>query len=274
MEAVEKPIQISKLPSLVEKVVGLFQRLNQTKPAIIENPEDPSPPIIASPSQQEVKSTLFSPTPTTPGREERRAIKLAAHEALKQEKSEDHQSTSVTDAPELKVESASVTKQPKLPSGFKEVKKADTTLQVTPDEIPWLRKDAAVNLVLITMKDSMNSQLYFGSAIRGKVLVGAANNMSEHQKNITDNLLYAHLPDIAETKVIRFAQRLVNAITDRPIFYFANKGGQRVYFIRLADIDNVPLIVRIGVCDKTDQAEVLTILTTKDYKDIKRFGKV
>lgn len=160
---------------------------------------------------------------------------------------------------------------PNLPTGFQEVRKEGTRLKLTTAEIPWLPKDEEIELALITMNDTNRSKLYLGSAVRGKNITAATNSLDKHQSEIANNILYSHLPDIAQSGIIRFANRLVNSITDRPVMYLGNKSGLRIYFMQFGNIQSMPVVIKIASCDKQSQPNVLNVLTSQPYKNAKRY---
>lgn len=148
-----------------------------------------------------------------------------------------------------------------LPSGFKESRISEEKLTVTTKELPWLRKTEKIPLALITLSDTAGQKFYFGSIVRGK-LAQAAAELTSDQNRYADSLLYTYLPDFVRRR-LDFISRLSNRVTINPIYYVGNDQGQRVYFMESSDkIKEMPVIMRIAVCDKAQQDEVLSVLTT------------
>lgn len=169
----------------------------------------------------------------------------------------------------------STTESPNLPSGFESVVATPKKLEVTPQDLRWLEKEEKVNLVLVTLGTSSQQQFYFGSLIRGKKLVESANQLTEGQERNANNLLYARLPDMIQRGYSPHSNTLSNPFTrQRPIIYFANPGGQRVYVVRFGEIEGIPAIIRIAVCDKAQQAKVLSVLTNSSHKEAKQKGRL
>ena len=152
-----------------------------------------------------------------------------------------------------------------------ETKGINFSLKINNTEIPWLPTESHI-VRLIKMKGATGHFL-FGSAIQGKALVEAAQQLDSHRSDITNNLMYTHIPPYAEgfnphVKIVE------NPRTNQPIFYVGNKGGQRVYFLRFGRIDNMPVIVRIAACDKATQREVLSTITTTSRRNLKAVHNV
>lgn len=160
-----------------------------------------------------------------------------------------------------------------LPSGFSEVRHTDQVIALTQAEIPWFgRNEEIIPLVRVNVRGGGN--FYLGSAIREKRLTQAANQLDEHRSRITNNLLYSHLPDFI-VKGYNPAVTLVDdARSEKPIFYVGNKGGQRVYFMRLDKLQGIPVIIRMAVCDKSMEDVVLGVMTTNSHKRIKHVSRL
>lgn len=183
------------------------------------------------------------------------------------------------------VNSQETSQRPKnLPSGFEQVVQmkegaGHLVFKPTLENMPWLQSwltepgsKLEVNLVRITLTGS-HEQLLFGSFIKGDVLTKAAQQLDEHRKTIADALLYTHIPEVVRQNYSNHVSVLINQVSDKPIFYFANKGGQRVYFMRFQSGD-LPVIIRIAICDKSNQIAVLGELTDESHKRIKYLGKL
>lgn len=159
-----------------------------------------------------------------------------------------------------------------LPSGIRNAEKSGIFTEIDRKTLPWLDEAVKSELTRITL--ATGEKFYLGSAIREKALTAAANALGEHYRKLTDNLFYSHLPEFVIKGYSPTVKQLVNSRTDAPTYYCANKGGQRVYFIRQPDIKDLPCIVRVAVCDKNKQEDVLSVLTTQNRKNISKFSKL
>lgn len=159
-----------------------------------------------------------------------------------------------------------------LPSGIKEAKKSGIFAEIDQNTLPWLDQKTKTELTLVTL--ASGEKFYLGSAIRGKALTDAASSLNPHYQNLTDSLLYAHLPEFVINEYSPTVKQVANGRTDKPTYYCGNKGGQRVYFVRQPNINNSPCIIRVAVCDKNKQEDVLSVLTTKSRKYIANSSKL
>lgn len=162
----------------------------------------------------------------------------------------------------------------RLPSGLKEVISVKDTILVTPEQLPWLHEPVLVSLKLLTIEGSEEEQFYYGSVIKHKDLIRAANFLDEKRSNIVTNMLCAHLSEFIRNRLTPFVKILANGIASKNIRYVGNKSGQRAYFIQMEDLNDRPVIIRIAVCDKSQQLIVLSVITDEDKKRIKYLGKL
>ena len=152
-----------------------------------------------------------------------------------------------------------------------EVARTGKSITIRKEDIPWL--ETPVHKVeLVTMRHG-SVEFLFGSAVEGKKLKKAAGRLNEYRSELCNQLLNSHLPQFAEGFHPRVST-LGNAITHQPIFYVGNNGGQRLYFMRFGRIENKPVIVKIAVCDKSDQGQVLSVLTDQSKKVIKKVSRL
>lgn len=152
-----------------------------------------------------------------------------------------------------------------MPTKLREVERTDFQVRIGKDELPWFPEDNDVHLVKIKVGIS---KFLFGSSVQSKGLVDIASKLDSHRSNIANNLLQTHLPQFSDG-FNPHVRTLNQTVTRHPIFYVSNNGGQRVFFMRFGKIDNMPVIVRIAVCDKTDQVKTLKILTNESKKHLK-----
>lgn len=162
-----------------------------------------------------------------------------------------------------------------LPSGFKEVRMSELSLSLASSDLPWLGQASLQRpLAEITLAGNDGQKFLYGSAILGKDLVGAADQLDKHRSGITNNLFYSHLPEFIKSGTHPYIKMVHDASTERPIYNIYNKGGQRVYFMRFDKLQGMPVILRVAVCDKDRQAQVLGVLTTQSYKAIKQSARL
>lgn len=158
-----------------------------------------------------------------------------------------------------------------IPSGYSEVSHG-LTAQIGPEQIPWLEGQRSITLARFVPQGGR--EFYIGHAVSGKRLIRAAEKLGEHRSGLVDNMFYAALPEYTNNGYSPAVRTVVNSVGDIRINYLANPGGQRVYFVRadklLGDENRIPVIVKVAVCDKSDQVEVLTVLTNKDRSVLKR----
>ncbi len=256
--------ELTKIPpksSWVARLAGYWQKPDQTaKPTVPEEPVEVPPPVPVEKPLPPAISGL--------GREKRLA-RMAAYQAGKPA------------APSTKLEetTSSPTTREATPSAslnqgeeFKEVRHTGRVLRLTNQEIPWLsaRESEECPLVLITMADTKGSQVYFGSFIRGKVKE-AASKMTPEEKHDADTLLYKKLPGIAQKgKITELAQMVLEEVSDQPVYYYGNRGGLRVYIMQRDSIDGIPVIVRVGVCNKNGEADLLSTISKMPFRRIKK----
>lgn len=158
------------------------------------------------------------------------------------------------------------------PVKLREAERTDAKVRLQKSEVPWLPGEYYE--AHLTRMRIGSSQFLFGSAIRGRALVDAANQLDTHRSQICNNLIDTHVPSYVggfnpHVRLVR------NSRARFPTFEIGNKGGQRVFFIRLADsFDNLPVIVKVAVCDKARENQVLSTITTDSKKSIKKSARL
>lgn len=158
------------------------------------------------------------------------------------------------------------------PVRLREAERVDNKVRLQKSEVPWL-PEVYYETHLVRMRIG-TSQFLFGSAIRGRALVDAANQLDTHRSQICNNMIYTHVPSYAEgyNPHVRLVK---NPRAKFPTFEIDNPGGQRVFFMRLANsFDNLPVIVKIAVCDKAKEQQVLATITTDSKKSIKKSARL
>ncbi len=106
---------------------------------------------------------------------------------------------------------------------------------------------------------------YLASAIgTHPKLIRAANRLNSHQQANVDNMMYSRLPPFVQNHCSSLVEIVHNASTPFPIHVMRNQGGQRVYFsgvnLPTSEGGTVSTILRLGVCDKSDQELVSSLL--------------
>lgn len=166
--------------------------------------------------------------------------------------------------------------KPPLPSGYETVSRGPRII-VPRTEIPWLDKEEE-SIQLARIKIVGGQDFYLGSIIRGKKLTAAANALDEHRSRISNNLLNTAIAEYIRTGFNPSIKIVDNKITRNNIYYTGNQGGQRVYFMRMDKFlrpgDKLPIIVRIASCDKAQQNDVLSVITSSTHRQNKRLGRL
>lgn len=158
------------------------------------------------------------------------------------------------------------------PIALRETERTDHNVRLLKAEVPWLPEDYCdTNLVKVRIG---KTQFFLGSAIKGRALVDSANQLDTHRNKICDNLLNTHLPSHIEGSNPHI-KRVKNARSKFPTFEIGNRGGQRVFFMRVADsLDKFPVLIRVAVCDKATERYVLSTITTDSIKTINRVARL
>ena len=155
---------------------------------------------------------------------------------------------------------------------LRETERTDLKVRLEKSAVPWLPEEY-FETHLVRMRVG-SSQFLFGSAIRGRALVDAANQLDTHRSQICNNLINTHLPSHTDS-FNPHVRRVKNSRAIFPTFEIGNPGGQRVFFMRLADsFDRLPVIVKIAVCDKARENQVLATITTDSKKSIKKSARL
>ncbi|MBI2051990.1 hypothetical protein HYT33_04505 [Candidatus Roizmanbacteria bacterium] len=159
-----------------------------------------------------------------------------------------------------------ITETKGIPAGYEKVRRG-RKLKITKDELPWLpEKEEAIKLFLVEIRGG--GSFFLGSAVRGKRLLEAANQLDERRNRVVDNMLHTVLPGFIRDKHHPAVRPIEYARTSRPIQVTGNESGQRAYFMRFPDIGGKPVIIRLAVCDKARQEHVLAELSTESITQI------
>lgn len=153
--------------------------------------------------------------------------------------------------------------RPELPSGYTEARSLEVPLKISPEQFPWLDKPQDLQLARCTLQDG--ESFYLASAIgTHPKLVESAEGMNPHQKRNTDNMFYSRVPEVVKQGFSHHAETMPEPTTAFAIFVLRNRGGQRVYFARPTlelpqGMEKLPLIIRLGACDKNQQGKTLSV---------------
>lgn len=164
---------------------------------------------------------------------------------------------------------------------FEKVQHTDEVLVLDRGEIPWLPKNENITLIhltLVTRKVSgQNQEFYIGSAIRGKTLVSAAQELHRTNKALlADKLFYAateRLLDgqLGEKDRIRNPRTKEKAAHGRDIWYTGNSNAVRIYFMEFDRRNGKRVIIRVAAChSKKCEEEVYRIIGTQTSKSVRQ----
>jgi hypothetical protein len=233
--------------------------------------------IIPEPSQTVVEDPPLPThiiTPSTKTREQRMTEHAKWRSQQQQQQQQQGEEKQNTESSSVDKEIAQ-DKKAKLPSGFKEVRQAKEKIKLLIEQFPWLEEDLDINLVDITLAGSDNKHFLFGSAIKANItLLEAADQLDERRKRVVDNMLYTQLPTFIDQGHTPSIRQISNPRSETTVYVTGNTSGQRVYFTRLDKIDDKPVIVRLAICDKSKEEEVLGQLTSDSKKVIKASARL
>lgn len=151
-----------------------------------------------------------------------------------------------------------------LPSGFLHAEQLQETLTVDSSVLPWLTEPLELHVARCVIEGG--KEFLLASAISShRRLVAAAEGMTDSQKQITDNMFYSRIASFIEGGYARTVEAMPEPSTPFPINVMRNKGGQRVYFgvptLSIAGQEPQPVVMRLAVCDKNKQGEVMKVLS-------------
>lgn len=149
-----------------------------------------------------------------------------------------------------------------LPSGIKERVKFPHGLLITEADMPWLNGDRVqVVLEKMTLATSNGEQFLYGSLIYGKKLRRLFSQFTPGELRSADNLLFVQLSELIQYRFAPDIEMVHNRINKkRGIFETGNQNGGRVYFMRLDQIEGLPVIIRIAAAKDHKIGEVLSVI--------------
>lgn len=136
-------------------------------------------------------------------------------------------------------------------------------------DIPWLPGESEI-IKLKKVDFQGHRSCYVASAVRGRKLTDAASSLNRKKSDIANRLFYGCLPDFISNGYNAHVKRTDKQKTTQPIFYTGNPDGQRVYFMRLDNLNGIPVILKIAACDKTKQADVMSVIADTDKSSARR----
>lgn len=151
-----------------------------------------------------------------------------------------------------------------LPSGYLKTEMVSEPLVLTGAEMPWLNEDMNFGLTKCTLQSG--KEFLLGSALRThKDLASAAESMTEQQQANCNNMFYSRVAGLIDGNMTsNSVESFPGAATSFPIRVLRNKGGQRVYFGMMNDnATGLPIVLRLGACDKNKQAQVTGVFNSK-----------
>lgn len=157
---------------------------------------------------------------------------------------------------------------------FKEVRRGVRSYEITPELLPWFKESVKVPLDHALLKHNGNAGLYLGVCIARGDPADVAEKMGEDYRRKAFSTFYTALPRWVTEHTSDKVKTLTNQRSKGRIQYTSNPSGQRLYFIEIDRIDNDPVIIVIGMCDKAQQIPLLRAFTTTSIKDLKKIGKI
>lgn len=150
-------------------------------------------------------------------------------------------------------------------------------MPVTIREFPWLPQDVAIPLNLLVVHGTQQ-QCYVGSVLIEGTPTHALYEKYYRDEKIRrqfDKVFYGNIPGILSLG-LRVGGRLEHSKTpdDIPIFNLGTESGKRVYYHLRLHPDGRPVIILVAVCDKSQQVDLFSILTTQTPKTIRQAGQL
>lgn len=146
-----------------------------------------------------------------------------------------------------------------LPSdAFKETRSNVLDIQLTRKDMPWLNEEVVnVPLTLVTL--NAGKQFYLGSAVRNKNLIKIIKSLEDKDSELAQRQFYNHLPDFVEKGGSADIFQVEVPKSPWATYYVKPTGGikLRTFFLRLDNIQGLPVIIKIAVSTKNTEIPVL-----------------
>lgn len=139
------------------------------------------------------------------------------------------------------------------------------------EDLPWLNEPVELTAAAVTMKDETCPPFLVASALgTSDRLVDAAQGMTEGQRENTDNMFWSRIGNFVKDGYHPRIETMPKPSTEEPIHVMRNNGGQRVYFTFRKTDEGMPVVVRLAVCDKNKQKQVMKMLSGATDKENRR----
>ncbi len=145
-----------------------------------------------------------------------------------------------------------------------------TDQKYSPRGLNWLEPKTQVNLTEVLFDNG--KECYLGSAIgKNKDLREIASKLTSTQSRKAQDAFYARLPEFVNNGYDRqvFTVDLPNTEDGQKIYYVKSSKDLRTYFTMDKDAAGQPVIIRVAVCQKSQEWKVLKVLA----KTAKQFNK-
>ncbi|MDO8618626.1 MAG: hypothetical protein Q7R49_01630 [Candidatus Daviesbacteria bacterium] len=272
-EVAEEQAPVSTKPSWFRRIADRFSSRPEPETEspdvpVAETPPVPQPTVMSTEKPQTLKPDI-------------RALRKVEYERRKTAEGQIQVSgkvktkglaetpSSPTNAPVVEMNSSS------LPPGIKERIRFYQGLLINRAEIPWLEQaEVRVPLELITLNTSQQEQFLYGSIIDGKRLNRALEQLKPDELKFVDNALFIQLAELIQTGSAPDVKKVRNHVTEKPIFETGNQHGQRVYFMRLDRIQDLPVILRVAAGNKAMFATIFNVIAGESHRAAKMGGKL
>lgn len=152
-----------------------------------------------------------------------------------------------------------------VPSGYEQAAFVGMA-QLGQEILPWVREPLEVAVTQCSLQGGQT--FYLASAVKSHPkLVEAAESMNAQQRTNADNMFYSRLAGFVQQGYSSNVETMEDPATPANMYVMRNNGGQRVYFtiapLKMEDGQTVDTVIRLGVCDKNQQAKALRVLSSK-----------
>lgn len=151
----------------------------------------------------------------------------------------------------------------KLPPGYETVKRNGKSVRLGEQELPWLNGKEEIKVPLVEVKLAGGKRFLLGSAVSShNTLVEEASQVANKPGGQEKaNAVFYHAARLVIEGDPKNVARLQHPVSDKPTYYGKALTGERTYFIKVDDIDGIPVIIKVASCDKNGQARVLRVIS-------------
>lgn len=152
-----------------------------------------------------------------------------------------------------------------------EILPTDKTIELKRDELLWLPESEQISLSLVRMNNGA-VEFYLGDGVRGNRLLKVIDEIQVGgQTAAIDSLFFKQIEKLIQTGNRRYINQLTyprTKVKKIPIFKINGTENKRVYYIRMKNIDNKYVIIRVAACTDvtTENNVVMQVITTKRIK--------